>query len=258
VIGAVVGFVGGYLGVGGGAITIPLLYYWAFPALNVSPEVIIHLCLGTSLAVIIPPALSSALAHSRAGNINGRIVFWMVIPGIAASFLGSTLAAQLRGPLLKILFAILLIALSVQMFLQRETKGKPQDDSSVPLPLTLFLGFWVGFFSGFFGLGGGVVAVPLMLRFLKFSIHRAVGISIAVVFCASLVGTAGYIFNGWNHSSLPPHSWGFVYPLGAVLAGIPSVFVAHIGARLAQKTHPTRLRKAFAFLLLGTGVRMLF
>lgn len=249
---------GGYLGVGGGAITIPLLYYWAFPALNVSPEVIVHLCLGTSLAVTIPPALSSALAHSRAGNVSGRTVFLLVIPGIAGSFLGSTLAAQLRGPLLKFLFATLLIALAAQMFLHREIREKPQEDSSVPLRVTLLLGFCVGFFSGFFGLGGGVVAVPLMLRFLKISIHRAVGISITVVFFASLVGTAGYIFNGWGHSSLPPYAWGFVYPIGAVLAGIPSVFIAHVGFHLAHKTHPARLRKVFAFLLLGTGVRMLF
>ena len=84
------------------------------------------------------------------------------------------------------------------------------------------------------------------------------GISITVVFFASLVGTAGYIYNGWGHSFLPRYAWGFVYPFGAVLAGIPSVFLAYTGAHLAHKTHPTRLRKIFAFLLLGTGVRMLF
>jgi uncharacterized membrane protein YfcA len=258
VIGSVVGFVGGYLGVGGGAITIPLLYYWAFPDMHVSPEVMVHLCLGTSLAVIIPPALSSALAHRRTGNIDERIVLLMVIPGIAGSFLGSTLSAHLRGPLLKTLFATLLIALAVQMFLQRERMGKFQGDSPVlPIP-TLWLGLLVGFFSGFFGLGGGVVAVPLMLRFLHLSIHRTVGISITVVFFASLVGTVGYIYNGWGHPLLPRYAWGFVYPFGAVLAGVPSVFVAYAGAHLAHRTHPTRLRKIFAFLLLGTGVRMLF
>ena len=242
---------------GGGAITIPLLYYWAFPALNVSPEVLIHLCLGTSLAVTVSPALFSALAHRRAGNINGRIVLLMVVPGIAGSLLGSTLAAQLRGPLMKVFFAILLIVLAGQMFLHREIREKPQGDSA-PMLLTIFLGFWVGFFSGFFGLGGGVVAVPLMLRFLNIPIHRAVGISIGVVFFASIVGSAGYILNGWNHASLPPYALGFVYPIGAVLAGIPSIFVAYFAAHLVHKTQPTGLRKIFGLLLLGAGVRMLF
>src|SRR5512137_263878 len=74
IIGIAVGFLGGFLGVGGGIIMIPLLHYWAFPALNVSPEVIVHLSFGTSLAIIIPTSISGSWAHAKTGNIDWRVV----------------------------------------------------------------------------------------------------------------------------------------------------------------------------------------
>jgi uncharacterized membrane protein YfcA len=258
VIGIAVGFVGGFLGVGGGAIIIPLLHYWAFPAMHISPEVIVHLAFGTSLAIIIPTSLSSSWAHARAGNIDWRVVWLLAVPGILGSFLGSTLAAFLKGSLLKALFGSLLIILALQMILQKkgpEESGK--HFSPQPLP-TLIIGFLVGVFSGFFAIGGGVIAIPLIVRFLDIPIHRAVGISIAFVFFASLIGTGGYIINGLGHTGLPRYALGYVHTPGWILAGIPSMFVAQWGVQLANKARPLRLRWAFAVLLLIVGIRMLF
>ena len=257
VIGTAVGFLGGFLGVGGGIIMIPLLHYWAFPAIQVSPEIIVHLSFGTSLAIIIPTSISSTWAHAKAGNVDWRVVFLLAIPGIIGSLLGSTLAAHLKGPLLKALFGSLLIILSAQMLFQKkglDESGKISSPRSLP---TLITGFSVGVFSGFFGLGGGVLAVPLMVRFLAIPIHRAVGISIAFVFFASLVGTGGHIFNGLDNPHLPPFSLGYVYTLGWVLAGIPSIFLAQWGAQLARKARPLHLRRAFALLLMIVGIRRL-
>jgi len=258
VIGIAVGSVGGFLGVGGGAIMIPLLHYWAFPAMHVSPEVIVHLSFGTSLAIIIPASLSSSWAHARAGNVSWRLVFLLAVPGLLGSFLGSTMAALLEGALLRSLFGSLLIILSMQMLLQKKgPEGVGGHSSSRPLA-TLIIGLLVGVFSGFFAVGGGVIAIPLMVRFLGIPIYRAVGISIAFVFFASLIGTGGYILNGFGHTHLPPYALGFVYTPGWVLAGLPSIFLAQWGARLAHKTRPHRLRRAFAVLLTFVGIRMLF
>ena len=258
VIGIAVGFVGGFLGVGGGAITIPLLHYWAFPAMHISPEVIVHLSFGTSLAIIIPMSLSSSWAHARAGNVNWRVVWLLAVPGILGSFLGSTLAALLKGPLLKSLFGSLLIILSVQMLIQKKGPEESGGDFSPPPLPTLIIGLLVGVFSGFFAIGGGVIAIPLMVRFLGISIYRAVGISIAFVFLASLIGTGGYIINGFGNNDLPRYALGYVYTPGWVLAGIPSIILAQWGAQFAHKVRPLRLRRAFALLLLIVGIRMLF
>ncbi len=258
IIGAAVGFLGGFLGVGGGIIMIPLLIFWAFPALHVPPDITVHLSFGTSLAIVIPTSLSSSLAHSRAGNVTWRIVFYMVITGLAGSYLGSALAAKSSGTLLRTIFGVILLILAIQMFFQG--KG-PAPSAQHPYPGVfpiMAVGFFVGFFSGFLGLGGGVVAIPLMVRFLGISIHRAVGISISFVFFASLVGTAGYIIHGWGEANLPAHSLGYVYTWGWILVGIPSIFFAQWGAKWARQTKPLRLRRAFALLLGIVGIRMLW
>ncbi len=237
---------------------IPLLIYWAFPALNASPEIMVHLAFGTSLAIIIPTSLSSSLAHSKAGNVTWRIVFLLVATGLVASFLGSYLAAQLSGAMLKAIFGLLLVILALQMFFQK--KG-PEDSAKHPYPEALpvlLVGFLGGLFSGFFGLGGGVLLIPLMVRYLRISIHRSVGISISFVVFASLVGTLGYIYNGWGRANLPAHALGYVYTWGWIFAGVPSIFFAQWGARLARQTRPLRLRRVFALLLLAVGLRMLF
>jgi len=258
VIGVAAGFLGGFLGVGGGVILIPLLHYWAFPALHVSPQVIVHLSFGTSLAIIIPTSISGTWAHAKAGNVNWRAVFLLAIPGILGSLIGSTLAAQLKGPLLKTLFGSLLILLSVHMFLQKEDREKFAAAYSLRSFPTLIVGLTVGVFSGFFGLGGGVLAIPLMVRFLHLPIHQALGISIAFVFFVSLMGTAGYIINGLGQPHLPHLALGYVHTSGWVLAGLPSIFMAQWGARLTHKARPLRLRRVFALLLMIVGIRMLF
>ena len=82
---------------------IPLLNYWMFPSMGVSPVVITHLCFGTSLAIIIPTALSGSWAHTRARIIDWHIVYLLVVPGILGSFLGSTFSAHLKGSVLQTL-----------------------------------------------------------------------------------------------------------------------------------------------------------
>jgi hypothetical protein len=258
IIGVAVGFLGGFLGVGGGPLMIPLLSFWAFPAMQVPPETIFHLSLGTSLAIIIPISISGSWAHAKSGNVDWRVVFILALPGILGSFLGSALAAHLKGPMLKTLFGVLLISIATQMLFQKKSPESANRSFIPRFSVILIIGFSVGLFSGFFAVGGAAIAIPLMMRFLGIPIHQAMGNSIAFVFFASFVGTAGYIYNGWAKPDLPPFTLGYVHILGWFLAGIPSIFFSQWGARLARKTNPTRLRRAFAFLLMIVGIRMQF
>jgi hypothetical protein len=257
VIGIAGGVTGGFFGVGAAIVMVPLLIFWAFPALQVAPGIMVHLAFGTSLGIVIPTALSSSLTHSKAGNVTWRVVLYLVVTGLAGSYLGSALAANLSGPLLKALFAVLLMGVAVQMLLDKKTTENGPASPAKPVS-TLVVGFLTGLFSGCFGVGGGVIAIPLMVRFLGIPIHRSVGISISFVFFASIVGTAGYIAHGWGKPGLPPYSLGYVYTWGWVLAGIPSIFFAKWGATWAKKTRPVLLQRAFAVLLAIVGVRMLW
>jgi hypothetical protein len=258
IIGVAVGFLGGFLGVGGGPLMIPLLTFWAFPAMHIPPENIFHLSLGTSLAIIIPISISGSWAHAKLGNIDWRVVFLLALPGILGSFLGSALAAYLKGPMLKTLFGVLLISIAVQMFFQKKSWGNDTRHVLPRISIVLIIGFLVGLFSGFFAVGGAVIAIPLMIRFLGIPLHKAIGNSIAFVFFASFVGTAGYVYNGWGKPNLPPFTLGYVHLLGWVLAGIPSIFFSQWGAKVARRTNPFRLRRAFAVVLMIVGFWMMF
>lgn len=259
IIGLAVGFMGGFLGVGGGVIIIPLLTYWVFPSMKVLPQIIVHLAFGTSLAIVIPTSISGTYAHARKRNITWEIVYLLALPGIFSSFLGSTIASYLKGDLLKILFGVLLIFLSTQMFLEKEAgEAEKENIEKAPKFKAMLVGFVVGMFSGFFGLGGGVIAIPLLVRFLKVPIHRAMGISLAFVFFISFVGTLGYIYHGWKNPQLPSFALGYVHVWGGLMAGVPSLFLARLGTNLAYKIRPLRMRKIFALLLVGVGTRMLF
>ncbi|OPY80533.1 MAG: Sulfite exporter TauE/SafE [Syntrophorhabdus sp. PtaU1.Bin153] len=254
-IGVSGGIMGGFFGVGAALIMVPLLVFWVLPSMQVSPDIIVHLAFGTSLAIVIPTSLSSSHQHSKSGNVDWRIVMYLVATGLLASYLGSMLATRLSGALLKGLFAILLIMVAVQMFVHKKAEGQDRPQPPGVLP-SLVVGFLVGFFSGFFGVGGGIIAIPLMVRFLGISIHRSVGISISFVFFVSMVGTAGYIVHGWGKEGLPSYSLGYVHVWGWILAGIPSIFFAKWGAVLARKTKPLRLQQTFAVLVTVVDLRM--
>ena len=257
-IGTMVGFLGGFLGVGGGALLIPFLHYWMFPSMRVSPEVITHLCFGTSLAIIILTSLSGSWAHTRARNIDWHIVYLIVVPGILGSFLGSTFSAYSKGSVLQTLFGFFLIFISAQMLLQKKGLEGPEDQFTPRAFPTTIVGLLGGLFSGFFGVGGGVLVIPLMVRVLKIPIHKAIGISIAFVFFVSVVGTIGYVIHGWGNPSLPPYTLGYVHIMSWILAGIPSIFLSNWGVQLARKTRPFRLRRVFALMLMAMGIWMVF
>ncbi len=256
-LGALVGFLGGYLGIGGGAVLIALLNYWIFPSLGVSPEVIIHLCFGTSLAIIVPASIAGSLAQTRLGNVDWRVVCLLALPGILGSFLGSTVAAYLPSWILRPLFGIVLITISAQMLWQKKMPEEAMESASPALSTVLLVGAAVGLFSGLFGLGGGVVGIPLMIKVLRFPIHRAVGNSIAFVMITSFIGAAGYVFHGWGDPNLPPHSLGYIHIPGWILAGIPSILLSGLGVKLARRTRPIRLRRVFALILGVVGIRMI-
>lgn len=257
-IGTVVGFLGGLLGIGGGVVVVPLLLFWAFPAIGVHPQNIMHLACGTSLASIVPAALSSAWAHTRAGNVNWQVTFRLILPGVLSSFLGSSLSSKVHGALLQELFAWLLILLALQLFFQEAETEETIRSFPPDRAVTILIGFLVGGFSGFFGVGGGVIAVPLLHRFQGLSIRHAIGISISFILFTALVGTGGYVYSGWGQQNLPAFALGFVHTPAWILMAVPSIFFARWGAQLARRIHLNLLKQAFALLMMCVGLRMLY
>ncbi|PLX79983.1 MAG: sulfite exporter TauE/SafE family protein [Desulfuromonas sp.] len=254
--GSLAGFLAGLLGIGGGVILVPL-FIWGFKLAGFAPVNIVHLAFGTSLAIIIPTALSSTFGHRKRGNVDWHQVMSLAIGGIVGAFVGATIAAQVEGDYLKGLFGVMQILVAVKL-LFFHPHVPPERDDAVPKWQLIAVGLVGGAFSAFFGVGGGVVAVPLMVLVLQLPIHLAVGNSSALIFISTISGTFSYALYGWGEPLLPPFSIGYINLLVVAIVAPFTIIFARLGVRVASRTPHDKLVTAFAVLLTIVGIRMLY
>jgi uncharacterized membrane protein YfcA len=251
-IGAGVGFLAGMLGIGGGALQIPLLV-WLFEAQGLPRDHVVHLAVGTGMATIVFTSLSSARAHAARGAVRWDIVKSMT-PGIlVGGLVGSLIASSIPRFVFAVLFVVTVYAAGLNMLFER----KPNPTRTLPGPAGVFAaGATISGVSAFAAVGGAFMSVPFMMWCNVPMIH-AIGTAAAIGFPIAVAGTIGYVAGGWGVVGLPPWSAGYVY--GPALAGvtIASMAVAPLGVMVAHRT-PTRvLRKVFAVLFFVLATRML-
>lgn len=254
-MGALAGFLAGLLGIGGGVILVPL-FLWLFPLAGFAPDVIVHTAFGTSLAIILPTAIGSTLAHRKNGNVVWPMVWYLALGGILGSFLGSSAASFIPGGMLKVCFGFMQIIVSLKLLFYK-TYVSLDDQKQVKNRSLVLVGLIGGFFSAFFGIGGGVIAVPLMLIFLHLPIHKAVGNSAALIVVSSFSAVACYVWYGLQSPHGTPFSLGYVNLLVTVLVAPLSIFFARVGVKFASRTSQAKLIKIFAVLLMCIGVKIL-
>jgi uncharacterized membrane protein YfcA len=256
ILGSLAGFLAGLLGIGGGIILVPL-FLWAFAAADFAPEILVHTAFGTSLAVIIPTALSSTFGHRKRGNVEWHQVAYLCLGGLVGALCGAWLASLLSGDWLKGLFGVMQILVALKLLIFHPRLPPERADKVAPRPL-IMVGFAGGVFSAFFGVGGGVIAVPLMIIVLSFPVHLAVGNSSALIVISSLTGALAYMFHGWGSELLPPFSLGYVNTLVLLLVAPFTIGMARLGVRVASRTAHDKLVRVFAVLLVLIGLRMIY
>ncbi len=254
--GAAAGFGSGLLGIGGGSIIVPLSY-WIILATGVPSDVAIRIAFGTSLLVILPTAISGALGHNKRKAIHWKIALAFGTSGLVGALAGATLAAHLPGEILEMGFGALVLAIAAWMGLglmpRLTKKGREPREN---LTLAAACGFPVGVVTGLTGLGGGVLMVPTLVLALNFSMHIAVGTSVASIIFTSLGGIVGYIVNGLGVPGLPPYSVGYLnLPVWLCLA-VTSIPLAPLGARAAHILPAKPLRYIFIAYMVYVGLRM--
>lgn len=255
-LGSLAGFLAGLLGIGGGVILVPL-FIWAFQVAGISPEIVVHLAFGTSLAIIIPTATSSTFGHRKRGNVDWHQVGFLACGGIAGAFIGASAASAIDGNSLKSLFGAMQILVALKLLLFNPHLP-PERDNEVPRWQLITVGVAGGAFSAFFGVGGGVIAVPLMILFLQLPIHLAVGNSSALIVVSAITGAFSYGLYGWGEINLPPFSLGYINLLVAAIVAPFTIILARVGVRVASRTTHDKLIKAFAIVLILVGLRMLY
>lgn len=252
-LGAVTGFFAGLLGIGGGLIMVPVLVH-LFDAQSFSHEHVIHLALGTTMAVIVPTALASLRIHHVQGAVDWQTVSRMA-PGIlAGTFAGATLASQLSGKLLVVILVVTLFGAATRMLFD----ALPVPDRQIPGRAGLLAaGGLIGMASGLVAIGGGLLTVPFLVM-CHVRLHHAIGTAAAIGFPVALAGTAGYVVNGLLQMPVSPaYSLGYVYVPALAGVAVASMLTAPVGARLAHRLPVSALRKAFAGVLYLSGIRLL-
>ena len=252
--GVLVGILAGMFGIGGGAIIVPVLYE-VFRALNVPEDVRMQMCIGTSLAIIIPTNVRSYIGHKKRGAVIPDVARIWALPAVIGVAIGSVVATYAPSAVFKIAFVVFATFISARMLF-----GADRLSLSDELPgrgLLRVYGFITGLFSSLVGVSGGAVSNAVLTLHGQ-PMQRAVATSAGIGVPITIAGTIGYMLAGWPHmAQLPPLSIGFVSVVGFALMAPVSSYTANYGVRLAHWLPRRKLEIAFGVFLMFASLRFI-
>jgi uncharacterized membrane protein YfcA len=251
-IGLLAGFLAGLLGIGGGALIVPMLVF-VFTAQRFPPEHLLHVALGTSMCTIVFTSLSSMRAHHAHGAVDWAIARALAPGMLAGSFGAALLAGLIPTRPLAMLFTALVFIVGTQLLLDL----KPKNTRELPGTAGVFVaGAVIGGVSSLAAAGGAFLAIPF-LAWCNVPLRRAIGTASATGLPIALAGSAGYVVQGWHAAGLPAASAGYVYLPALGMVAAMSMLAAPFGARLAHRLPVKRLRMVFALMFYALALRML-
>ena len=250
--GVATGLLAGLFGVGGGAVIVPVLFE-VFRTLDVLDAVRMQLCIGTSLAIIVPTTVRSYRAHRAKGLVIPGVLRSCALPAVAGVAVGSVAAAFAPAGMFKLAFVLIAGTIAMRLLVGREDWVLAHQ-----LPGRRALsawGFLVGLASSLMGISGGSLATMVLTLYGK-PIHNAVATSAGLGVPITIAGTLGYMLAGLPHqATLPPLSIGFVSIIGVAMVAPVSSWAAPFGARLAHALPRRRLEIGFGLFLLIASMR---
>ena len=249
------GFIAGLLGVGGGIIMVPALYY-AFTVMDFDIATRMHLSLGTSLAIIIPTSIMSAKTHMKFNAVDFKLIKSFGIFIVLGVMLGTVLASNLKTPPLMLFFSFFAFLVGLFFIFFREKVGA--NPRPISQTFKVVIGMGLGFFAVPLGIGGGSLGVPAM-RLFGYPIKTAIGTSAAIGFLISIFGAMSMSFSGFFFDTVnTPLSLGYVNLPGFLVFVPVTMLMAPIGARLVHRTDKKLLSKIFGVFLLIIAVRSFY
>lgn len=247
------GFASGLFGVGGGIVRIPIFLY-LFPVFGVQASVVMHLAAGTSLTLAIPSSVSASRAQYKAGNLDPAFLKTWIPALVLGVVLGLVIMRYVSSRFLMQVFAFLILAVSVQMFVTtKDFKLTEQVPGGI---VRGALAFIIGSLSTMIGITGGSFTTPALTAF-GYPIHRSIAVATAGGFFISIVGAAGSAVNGIHVAGRPGFSLGYI-DLTSVVVMAPAVLLAApYGVKLANRLSQEMLRRVFAVFLFIVSLNML-
>ena len=252
---AVAGFMAGLLGVGGGIIMVPALYY-AFSILDFDIITRMHLSVGTSLAIIVPTSIISTKTHMEYDAVDFKMVKTFGVLIVLGVLFGTFLAVSLKTPALVLFFAVFSCFVGLFfIFLREKLVESPKTISNTIKNIS---GLFIGFISVPLGIGGGSLMVPFMRTF-GYDIRKSIGTAAAVGFLIAISGTTTMIISGKIIDNVnSPFSIGYINLLGFAVFVPVTMVMARIGARVVYKINKKLLSRIFGCFLLMVSARSFF
>lgn len=253
IAGAATGFLAGLFGVGGGAVSVPVLFE-TFSFMQLADEVRMPLAVGTSLALIIPTSIRSVRGHFKHGAVDLSVLRTWAAPILAGVVIGSFIARYADPWIFKVVFIGVAGLVSVRML---RGAGWRVSEEMPGKPVMSIYGLVIGLLSSLMGIGGGALS-NLVLSLYSTPIHRAVATSSGVGVLIAVPGTIGYILAGWGKPGLPFDALGYVSLLGLILLLPTSMLTTRLGVRIAHRLEKRKLEVLFGLFLLAVCLRFVY
>jgi uncharacterized membrane protein YfcA len=267
VVGAVVGVNAGFIGGGGGTITMPILIY-TFTLLGYPLDASVHTAVGTSLFLIFVSASSGSLVHISRKSIYFKIFAVLAPAGVVGAWIGGVLSVHIEGDVFKKLLAVMLLLLVYRIHHDQRKEGgngmdtgndgfNPEVDQPVYIYVSsIIIGFLSGFLSGFFGIGGAIVMLPASLYILKFSPIEAVAHSTCLMAVTACIGCITQIYYGLGAESVLPGSIGYFNYMAGIPMAVSGITVTRWAAARAHKIDHEKLRHVLLIVLVIAALLM--
>jgi uncharacterized membrane protein YfcA len=249
--GACTGILAGLFGVGGGTVVVPVLYE-VFQLYGVPDDVLMPLCIGTSLAVIVPTSISSFIGHYKKGAVDVGVLKMWAVPIVVGVLIGVLAASVAKPVVFKSVFIIVCLFLAVRLLAGKDTW---QLGNGLPgVAAMTGYGLVIGSSASLMGIGGGLVA-NVVLTLYRFPIRAAIATASGVGLFVSIPSAFGYFVAGWNHPGLPPLSLGFVSVIGFALLTPLSLLTVRYGVALAHQMPKRQMEIALSTYLILISLR---
>src|SRR5690606_22739196 len=195
-VGFAVGFLAGLVGIGGGVLIVPFLYFFyahaAWSGVSIPPDLHATVAHATSLFIIVPTALAGTATYARNGLVAWRTALPVALFSMAFAAVAAALATRMSPQLLKVAVGTFLLLPGIQLLTRRASSvsGLPREN----LLAAGATGILVGIFSALLGVGGGLVAIPMLMYVVRLDIRYVAATSLAIVAFAATAGTLTYMF----------------------------------------------------------------
>ncbi|WP_423063195.1 sulfite exporter TauE/SafE family protein [Candidiatus Paracoxiella cheracis] len=246
VAGIIAGYSGGLFGIGGGAVLVPV-FLTIFPFVGTAHAAVMHIAVGTSLALLVPNTLVAFLKQYKMGNIDFNLLKrWLPFVVVGAT-IGASVVEFIPTVYLKVIFATYLYAsfmfIALKKEVAKEFEGKPHGYSIG------IAGILIGCFSVFLGMGGGTFTVPYT-QLHNYPMRKAIALSSATGVFIGIIGTIGVIISGLHVPGRAPHSLGFVNVIAFIIVLPFIIFFSPYGVRTANRLKRKNLKRMYAAFLL--------